>query len=322
MKQNFSNQAAQNINQTIFNRFGRVRSGWRLLIFLLGFVIVSTIIGALINLLFFNPLLNLNTGNISRFVFPNVVLLTVSIFVGWLCGKILENIPFRALGCWFTQNWLKDFLLGLLLGALAILFAALIAIVFGGMTIEPNRTNGSAAILITLAISLAVFTLGAAAEEALFRGYILQTFARAKLAWCAIALTSLFFASGHLGNPNSNYISTVNTILAGIWFSIAFLKTRNLWLPFGLHLMWNWVQGAILGIPVSGITEITTAPLFQMTDSGNSILTGGNYGIEGGIACTIAIILAGILTWFLPILRPSAEMLALTNEEIAVKPLA
>jgi hypothetical protein len=113
----------------------------------------------------------------------------------------------------------------------------------------------------SLLISLAVFIVGAAFEEALFRGYLLQTFARADLAWLAIALTSLFFAVGHLGNANATHLSTVNTALAGVWFSVAYLKTRALWFPFSLHLMWNWFQGAIFGIEVSGITSLTAAPI-------------------------------------------------------------
>ncbi len=307
------------MNQVFFNQFGRIRSGWRVLIFLLAFVFISTLFGAIIEAVLSRPPIGFNKGGLSGFVVPNIILLTLSIFVGWLCGKFLENLPFRALGCWFTKNWLKDLLLGLILGAVSIYFAAFIAIAFGGMTLQPNLTSGSSAIILTLGISLAVFILGAAAEEALFRGYILQTFARAKLAWLAIVLTSLFFAFGHSGNPNAGYISTINTALAGVWFSIAYLKTRNLWMVLGLHLMWNWMQGAILGIPVSGIKKLTTAPLFQVTDSGSTVLTGGNYGIEGGIACTIALIASGVLIWFLPILKPTREMLALTSEEIPAK---
>jgi membrane protease YdiL (CAAX protease family) len=307
------------MNQVFFNQFGRIRSGWRVLIFLLAFVFISTLFGAIIEAVLSRSPIGFNKGGLSGFVVPNIILLTLSIFVGWLCGRFLENLPFRALGCWFTKNWLKDLLYGLIFGAVSIYFAAFIAIAFGGMTLQPNLTSGSSAIILTLGVSLAVFILGAAAEEALFRGYILQTFARAKLAWLAIVLTSLFFASGHLGNPNAGYISTINTALAGIWFSIAYLKTRNLWMVFGLHLMWNWVQGAILGIPVSGIKELTTAPLFQVTDSGLTILTGGDYGIEGGIACTIALIITGVLIWFLPIFKPTREMLALTSEEIPAK---
>jgi membrane protease YdiL (CAAX protease family) len=270
---------------------------------LLLFVFVSSGFGALVRAVLSNSPIGFNEGGLSGFVVPNFILLTISIFIGWLCGRFLENLPFRALGCWFTKNWLKDLLFGLTLGAVSIFFAAFIAIVFGGMTVQPNRTSGNSAILLTLSISLAVFILGAAAEEALFRGYILQTFARAKLAWLAIVLTSLFFAYGHSGNSNAGYISTINTALAGVWFSIAYLKTRNLWMAFGLHLMWNWVQGAILGIPVSGIKELTTAPLFKVTNTGSTVLTGGDYGIEGGVACTIALIISGVLIWFLPMLN-------------------
>ena len=307
------------MNQVFFNRFGRIRSGWRAVIFLLAFVFVSTVFGAVIRAILSSSTIGFDERDLLKFVVPNFILLTISIFMGWLCGRFLENLPFRALGCWFTKNWLKDLLFGLALGTISILFAVFIAIIFGGMTIQPNRTSGSSAIILTLGISLAVFTLGAAAEEALFRGYILQTFARAKLAWLAIALTSLFFASGHSGNPNANYISTINTALAGVWFSIAYLKTRNLWMVFGLHLMWNWAQGAIFGIPVSGIKELTTAPLFQVENFGVTVLTGGNYGIEGGISCTIVLIASGALIWFLPILKPTEEMLALTSEEIPSK---
>jgi hypothetical protein len=187
--------------------------------------------------------------------------------------------------------------------------------IFGGLRFQLNQENGQSAILLTLGISLGVFIIGAAAEEAFFRGYMLQTFARAKLVWFGIFITSVFFATVHNGNPDATVMSWLNTFLAGIWFGIAYLKTRNLWIVFGLHLMWNWFQGAILGINVSGISELTTAPLLRATDSGPIWLTGGDYGIEGGIAATIAIVFSTILIWYLPFLKPSEEMLALTSEE-------
>ena len=74
-------------------------------------------------------------------------------------------------------------------------------------------------IAVSGAVSFAIFAVAAAFEEALFRGYLLQTFARSNLAWLAILLTSVFFGAMHLGNPNATFISTANTILAGIWIS-------------------------------------------------------------------------------------------------------
>ncbi|MEP7037828.1 MAG: type II CAAX endopeptidase family protein [Acidobacteriota bacterium] len=305
-----------NLIEIFINQTGRLRSGWRFLIFLLTVLVFSSSFGAAVREIFYFLPIGFGEHSLLSLINQNFVLLVVSLFVGWLCGKFLEGLPFRALGCWFTKNWFRDLIFGLLLGAVSLLFAAFVGMIFGGLRFQLNQENGQSAILLTLGVSLLVFVLGAAGEELFFRGYMLQTFARAKLAWLAIAFTSLFFASAHLGNPSANYISTLNTALAGIWFGIAYLKTRNLWFVFGLHLMWNWVQGAFLGLPVSGITELTTAPLLRVSEFGAKQITGGDYGIEGGIACTIAIVFSTVLIWYLPFLKPSEEMLALTSEEI------
>ena len=310
------------IKEIFINEYGRLRSGWRLTIFLLALSLCLGVFGGIVGAILFYLPIGFSPEGLLGFTVPNVILLFAAILVGWLCGKFLENLPFRALGAWFTRNWVKDLLFGLIFGAILVCFAALITVIFGATSFQFNRDAGQSAILLTLAVSLGVFTIGAAAEEALFRGYVLQTFVRANLAWLAIALTSLFFASAHLRNPNANYIAMLNTVLAGVWFSVAYLKTRTLWLAFGLHLAWNWIQGAILGSPVSGITSITTAPLLLPTNTGSTVLTGGDYGIEGGIACTIALVFSTILFWFLPIFNPNEEMLALTSEETPKRQLA
>jgi membrane protease YdiL (CAAX protease family) len=298
-----------------FNEHGRIRSGLRFLIFQLLFVAFGFPFGLGIELFLRNLSIPYEKGGVLSFVVPSFILLSLALFFGWLCGKFLEGLPFRALGAWFTKNWLRDFGSGLIIGAASIAIAVLLAILLGGMRLQIYETSDSSAIFSTLGGSLVVFIIAAAAEEAYFRGYILQTFARAHLAWVAIAMTSLFFASAHLNNQNAGWLSTANTILAGIWFAIAYLKTRNLWFPFGIHLAWNWLQGAFFGIPVSGVTTLTTAPLMQQTDKGVQLFTGGDYGIEGGIACTIAIIISAILIWFAPFIKPTHEMLLLTNRE-------
>lgn len=299
-----------------FNQFGRLRSGWRFVLFLLLFAFLGTLFGYIAEVFFKTLAVDYSAGSVLYLLGNGLVSFVVALFVGWLCGKYLESLPFRALGCWFTKNWFKDLGLGLILGALTLAFAVLIAVIFGGLSFQLNQTNGQAAILLTLGISLIVFSAGAAFEEILFRGYIFQTLARARLAWLAVALTSLFFALAHLTNSDSGYISTINTALAGIWFGVAYLKTRTLWFVFGLHLMWNWFQGAIFGIEVSGIKSLTTAPLLQEIDAGPIWLTGENYGVEGGIVCTIALVFSILLIWFLPFLKPTEEMLALTSQEI------
>ena len=297
------------------NEFGRLRSGWRFTIFLILFVCFSGIFGATAEFAMRQSAID----SIQESVIYTLVNSSVSFFavllVGWFCGKYLENLPFRALGAWFTRNWLNDLGLGLFFGALSVSVAALTAFIFGGLNFQLNESKTQSAILLTLGASLLVFIAGAAFEEVLFRGYIFQTLARADLAWLAIGLTAVFFSVAHLANPSATYLSTFNTALAGIWFGLAYLKTRTLWFVFGMHLTWNWFQGAIFGIEVSGITSFTTAPLLQEIDAGPIWLTGESYGIEGGIVCTIALIVSILLIQFLPILKPTEEMLALTSRE-------
>ncbi|HSK73310.1 MAG TPA: CPBP family intramembrane glutamic endopeptidase, partial [Pyrinomonadaceae bacterium] len=119
--------------------------------------------------------------------------------------------------------------------------------------------------------------------------------------------------------PSANLLSFFNTFIGGIWLAVAYLKTRDLWMPFGVHLSWNWMQGSVMGINVSGIQDFATAPVFTANDSGPAWLTGGSYGIEGGVVSTIALIASTALIWYLPFLKPTEDMLALTSLE---KPVA
>lgn len=298
-----------------FNQAERLRSGWRFAIFSLSFIVLGAILGGAVTAFFLATPVDFSPGTLLFILVNSTVSLFVALFLGWLWGRVLEDLPFRALGAWFTKNWLKDLVWGLIFGAFALALACLIAVVFGGLSFQFNQAHGTAAILLTLGVSAAVFTVAAAFEEALFRGYILQTFARAHLAWLAIILTSVFFAFAHYNNPGATVFSIINTGLAGVWLGVAYLKTRTLWFPFGVHLAWNWVQGAFFGIEVSGLQNLITAPFLREIDAGPIWLTGENYGIEGGVACTIALIVSTAAIWFAPFLKPTEEMLALTDTE-------
>ena len=79
-------------------------------------------------------------------------------------------------------------------------------------------------------------------------------------------------------------------MLVGVPFSIAYLRTRMLWLPIGMHFAWNFVQGFVLGLPVSGIQSPVS--LLRAEVHGREWLTGGSYGPEGGVLALASILLA------------------------------
>lgn len=299
-------------SEILFGPDSKLRSGWRASIFVAAFIFAGMFFGAVVTATL--PVLGVSgaSGTAVVFIANSFLAFAASILIGWLCGKAFEDLPFRALGAWFTDGWWRNLLAGIFIGAVTLGIAVGIGSLFGNLDFSFN-TADFGAIRQTLITSFIVFAVAAAFEEALFRGYILQTFARSGLAWLAIILTSVFFGAVHLGNPNAGYISSLNTALAGIWFGVAYLKTRDLWFVWGLHLMWNWMQGAIFGVEVSGLTDIVHSPLLKETDGGPAWLTGENYGIEASAACTVALIVSTLAIHFLPILKPGKEMATLTS---------
>ena len=277
-------------NAIMFDDTGTLRSGWRAGIFLSAFIVVAVVLGTAAQIVFAATGVHAPPGSML-FLFVNGVLsLVPALLIGWLCGEWLESLPYRVLGASFNDRWLWHLIAGVLVGTATLTIAVLIAYSYGGLRFELAEAANAYAVLYSLGVSFLVFAAASAFEEALFRGYILQTFERSGLVWLAILLTSLFFGAVHAGNPNAGVISTVNTILAGLWFSIAYLKTRDLWFVWGIHLMWNFTQGSVFGIEVSGLTNITANPLLTEIDTGPTWLTGTTYGIEGGLACTLALI--------------------------------
>jgi hypothetical protein len=158
-------------------------------------------------------------------------------------------------------------------------------------------------------VALVALLLAGAFEELLFRGYPFQTLLRGAPAVVPLLLLSLLFGLAHWENPSRTFFSTANTVLAGIWLSLAYLKTRGLWLPIGLHLMWNWMMGACFGLPVSGI-KLSPSSVLIATSAEPVWLTGGGYGSEGGAAAALVLLLAIILLWRARWLSVSPEMRA------------
>lgn len=293
--------------QTIFlDSEGRLRSGWRATVFSILFLFLTSMLSvAVVAILAVFSAPPEHEGG-RTFLLSSSMLLIPALFVGWLCGRWFERLPFAALGASFTSGWFKHLILGLAVGALTFGLAVFVAFAGGGLRFEINQVDVST-LISSLLFSLSIFAVGAAAEEALFRGYIFQTFVRSGLAIFAICLTSVFFGALHVSNPDAGLISTVNTILAGIWFCVAYLKTRDLWFVWGAHLMWNWMQGSIFGIEVSGLGSLTANSLLREVDSGPVWLTGGSYGIEGGIGTTIAMAVSTVVIWNLPWLGSEAR---------------
>lgn len=286
----------------IINKSGRLRSGWRFSSFVFAFLAIYFLAVSLI-------------GDRYRLTF-----FCAAVFTGWACGKLFEELPWSALGWAFHRGWFRDLSFGALCGSLSLIFATLLALFDGGFHFSFAPTQSGLALFQTSIYSALYWLIPAAAEEALFRGYPLQTLLRAWPIWIALVPTSLLFASIHLLNPNVvPGVSFVNTALAGMWLAVAYWRTRSLWFPLGLHWAWNWTMGSLLGLPVSGLDRMSQLSLLHATDAGPAWLTGGNYGIEGGAACTVALIISTTFIARTRWLEPARELKSYTERETEKK---
>jgi hypothetical protein len=133
-------------------------------------------------------------------------------------------------------------------------------------------------------------------EEVMFRGYILQRLADGAGKPLAIIISAVLFAFLHIFNPGSDPFGIFNTIIIGVLLSVLYFRTRSLWMPVGFHFAWNFFLGYVYSMPVSGL------PLYGLLDvtevDPQSRLSGGTYGPEAGLACTIALAIWGAwLIW-------------------------
>lgn len=308
------------IGQQLFlNSFGRLRSGWRLLIFLFVYVALLIVFG-LVSRVVYAVALRISPAAEPGLFLQDVVyrgmLLAAALIAGFICTRLLEGLPLRALGVWFHSRWFRDFLFGSVIGLLSLALATLIATIGGGLRFSFSGRELVLQVIQTLVFTAMLFIIAALAEEALLRGYPLQTMTRAGLFGLGAMITSVAFAALHLGNPNFQLgIAVFNLVIAGIWFAVAYWRTRSLWFPLGIHWAWNWALGSLFGLPVSGLTEIAPHPLFRGVDLGPAWLTGGGYGVEGGIAGTVALIVSTIFVWRTHCVSASEEMLKLTSTE-------
>jgi membrane protease YdiL (CAAX protease family) len=307
------------LQKVFFNSMGRLRSGWRLLIFVLLFLVLLILLTAGIRLSYALAVRAFPGRGLGPFIENltyRLMLLVAALGAGFICTRWLEGLPWRALGLSFHVSWWRDFIVGSLIGIASLALATAIATAGGGLSFTISGRSALLQVGQTLILSAVLFVFAALAEESLFRGYPLQTLTRANLAWLAVFLTSVPFAAVHLRNPNvAAGFTFINTALAGIWLAVAYLRTRSLWFPLGIHWAWNWALGSLFGLPVSGITDLAPHPLLRGADLGPAWLTGGSYGIEGGLACTVTLLISTIFIWRTRLISATPEMKALTSQE-------
>ncbi|NMH05653.1 CPBP family intramembrane metalloprotease [Streptococcus pneumoniae] len=199
----------------------------------------------------------------------------------------VEKRPIRTLG-FYRENCLSNLLKGFSLGLALFLLTLLSLVVLGQYRLESIHLNPY--YLAFVVFTIPFWILQGTAEEVVARAWLLPQLASRTNLKLAILISSLFFTLLHMGNSGLTPLSLVNLFLFGVAMSLYLLKTDTIWGIGGIHGAWNFAQGNLFGVLVSGQSSGTS--IMKFTPQGNQDwLSGGSFGIEGSIVSSIILFL-------------------------------
>jgi membrane protease YdiL (CAAX protease family) len=115
--------------------------------------------------------------------------------------------------------------------------------------------------------------------------------------WLGVILSAIVFATLHSLNPNLSPIAVINLFLFGVFTAFYALREGGLWGVCSIHAAWNWAQSHLFGLQVSGLTP-PGGTLFDLMEAGPDVITGGSFGLEGGLAVTVVLLVSCALVWW------------------------
>jgi membrane protease YdiL (CAAX protease family) len=213
------------------------------------------------------------------------VFMPVYFFV-WLWLWLFEKRHLWTVG--FERNQaVKKVIRGLVIGILLFSGTMVILLIFDAVDFQQSEAGRfGPRLLITGLFIFCGWLVQGGAEETVTRGFLLPILGVRYGTLVGIGVSSLVFTLLHLLNPGISVLALVNLILFSLFAALFALYEGGLWGIAALHGMWNWSQGTLFGLQVSGL-ESSDLSFFQFTTSGPEWLTGGDFGPEGGIAVTI-----------------------------------
>jgi membrane protease YdiL (CAAX protease family) len=223
----------------------------------------------------------------------NFLIITSSVYV---VRRWLDKRSFESLGLKLDKHTLLDILagIGITFVQMGFIYLAMLGLgwlTFNGFAWEFDPIGVVVSNVLTFFI---MFVFVGWNEELLSRGYHLQTIASGTNLFWGVIISSAVFGLLHLSNPNATWLSAAGIFFAGVFLAFGYICTRQLWLPIGLHIGWNFFEGVGFGFPVSGLDIYA---LTRITVHGPELWTGGAFGPEAGLIILPSLIVGAFLIY-------------------------
>jgi hypothetical protein len=246
------------------------------------------------------PLLSWIVQNLAG---PLLAELISALFATWLALRIYENVSIVDIGLWWNRPSADNLALGFAGGAGAACLALAPPLAVGAAHLvrsHPPAIDG-------LVFALACVVAGSAGEEILFRGYAFQLLFANLGPWASILPVGVVFGLVHWANPGASPLGLVNTAGFGVLFGYAYMRSRDLWLPMGLHFGWNLAL-PLLGANLSGFTIYKEITGYEMAWRAGRLWSGGDYGPEASLLTSVALVPLFVFLWKAPIRRQRSPL--------------
>ncbi|MCD6554516.1 MAG: CPBP family intramembrane metalloprotease [Anaerolineae bacterium] len=293
----------------IFIKDEKLHPLWRASFYVIAYVVVTLSIqlAVLTAYMFYQLLMGMSPAEVEQTLLGGpspsalefvLLILEFAVVLGltYVFRHFLDRESFASLG-FRRHRWVLDAVFGLLLGF--VLMAGIFFAEWGAGLLTIERTvwdaDSVATAVSNLALSLLFFIIAGTHEEIVFRGYLIPNLREGIGVVAAVIVSSLVFGVFHALNPNVSLVALLNIALAGVVFAYAYLLSGNLWLPIAFHFSWNFFQGAVFSLPVSGI--MVRGILVTHPRPGADLITGGAFGPEGGLSGFAAMAVACIFLW-------------------------
>jgi uncharacterized protein len=198
------------------------------------------------------------------------------------------------LGLGVRNGWAREMATGLIIGSVGMGATVAAVLACTDSRIQDLRLDAG-----RLGYGVAVLAAAAVGEEVVYRALMLNGLTRlTRRRWAGLAVSAAIFGLVHVtGSPDATVISVISNTMGGLMYGVAFLRTGRIWMPVGIHFAWNFVQGTLMGFPISDDSHYSGALVHPVID-GATWLTGGGYGPEGSafsLVARAAIIIAVLL---------------------------
>lgn len=266
-------------NEPKAKRFGKVA------IDIISFVTLAVIIITILGIPFSAVLQKLGKEGADKmfyFVLSETLMLIGIFLSAWIVWHF-RGVSLAGLGRSLAIRK-KDLLSGISLAIVLYAVGFGVSLLAGAVEIAGVVFNPS-----SLLISFVFFLLVAITEEFALRGFVLERMLQGGVnKFWALFLSATLFSLVHIANPNFDFLSFINILLAGILLGSSYIYTRNLCFPIALHWFWNWIQGPVLGYEVSGNKFCDGLLTLHLPET--NLINGGAFGFEGSILCTVLMV--------------------------------